>query len=94
MAAADCGQYGEPPPPMLEMAWAVDYYGQPLVSGGVYDQSVKASNHMRVLKNIYDAFSSMVDYSGDQADWSRRYPGYHKIVSRVQRVRIENGNGS
>ena len=89
MEAAAAAQYGHDPPPELELAWAVDYYGAPPDAGGVLDQSVKTTNEIRVSRNVYNAFDSMMKFEGDQKQWSERYPTYWTIVARTQRLRME-----
>jgi len=81
----------------LELAWAIEYFGAPPEAGGVLDQSVKVTNEARAARNVYDAFTSMLRFKGDQKQWSEQYPTHWTIVAKTQRLRMEQekrGNGS
>jgi hypothetical protein len=61
------------------------------------EQSVKLTTNMRATKNVFAAFTSMLETNMDQEKWSKAYPGYWKIVGKVQRLRMEqkkSGNRS
>lgn len=88
MEAAAAAQYGGEPPPDLELAWVCDKWGLP-DSGAVLDQSVLLLNRMRTAKNVYDAFHSMMNFSGDQKTWSEEHPVHWQIVAKTQRLRME-----
>ena len=70
----------------------MDYYGVPLRSGGVLDQSVRKTNEIRAAKNVYNAFADMTaqdKLADENGSWAGRNPGKARIVASVQKLRME-----
>lgn len=89
MAAASAAEGGEPPP-ALELAWTIDYYGgAPLVLGGVLDQPVQLTNESRAARNVYNAMQHYKRFSGTDEEYQQQFPDNHKIKNSVFKLRME-----
>jgi len=89
LAAADTGQYGTPPSPLLQLALDCSNYGVLPHPGGLMEQPAGLMDDLRRLSNIYNSFYDMVHTPLDQKTWSEKNPGKFKIVAGIEALRAE-----
>lgn len=93
LAAADSGQYGEPPGELLELALDCVRHKTMPRAGGIWEQPAGLMEKLRILHNVHDSYYDMVNTSMDQQKWTEAYPGKFSIVARVGRMRSELEDG-
>ena len=75
----------------MEMALDCAKYSKLPKAGGLEDQDAGYIEKLRILENVYRAFSSYSNTKTDQKTWTETYPGYWTIVAKVQRLRVNHG---
>ena len=91
LAAADSAQYDAPPGELLQLALdCIQWHSLPR-GGGVEGQKAGLLRKLRILANVYNSFTGMLNTKLDQGAWSRANPQMWAIVAHVQRMRVEHG---
>ena len=87
LLAADSGQYGEQAEEHLEMALSCSRFGSLPRGGGIEGQKAGYPEKLKILENVYNAFSSYSNTQLDMKKWTDTYPDYWSIVGRIERMR-------
>lgn len=91
MAAAECGEWGGPPPLDLVRAWRIERWGDPF-GGGWYDWPAGWLTRMTTALNVYNAFDSFSRVGGGGVGkWRENNPSYAQVWDKVMELRVKNG---